>query len=253
VTQTPTQQQRNTQQQGHKPGQGQETQRNHLEDTLDEIHELSALIDHTLGIHATPSPTHRRSSSRPTHPPPPASAAAAAVIPSRPAPPIYSPTKLTDMLCIKVLQVHSLAPNLPKNLNLYVSFDWESLGKASTHALPQTVAAAITAQPHISFNATLRFRSPLPHGSSLQDALMTSPPLLVELHGRAAAAATGGNSGDNHQKDLCLGRHLIEDVSLFDFRRQPIQVKLLEGQRGSGRRTSAVTMAGIVDIEIVIM
>jgi hypothetical protein len=207
----------------------QQRQRNHLEDTLDEIHELSALIDHTLGIPATP-PTHRTSPKHSNHPPPPSQPAT----PSRPPTPVYSPTKLSDMLCIKVLQVHSLAGSLPKNLNLYVSFDWESLGRASTHALQQT-------KPQITFNATLRFRSPLPHGSSLQDALLTSPPLLIELHSR-------GSSGDHRQQDVCLGSQLINDVSLFDLRRQPIQVKLMEG--GSGR---TARVAGVVEIEIVIM
>lgn len=203
----------------------QQRQRNHLEDTLDEIHELSALIDHTLGIPATP-PIQRSSSKHANSPPPPPRP----TTPSRPVTPVYSPTKLSDMLCIKVLRVHSLAGSLPNNLNLYVSFDWESLGKASTHALQQT-------NPHIQFNATLRFRSPLPHGSSLQDALMTSPPLLIELYCRS----------EKRQQDVCLGRQLIDDVSLFDFRRQPIQVKLVGG---SSKTTHVV---GMVEIEIVIM
>jgi hypothetical protein len=199
---------------------------------MDEIHEISALIDHTLGIFATPSP----SSTRPT-PPPQSSSRAVSAPPPPPSPPpapigsIYSPTKLTDMLCIKVLQLHSLSSETPKGASLYLSFDWGTLGKASTQALPQTKS--------LHFNATLRYRSPLPHGSSLQDALMISPPLLIQLYSRH-------HESPLPRSDHCLGSKLIDDVSRIDLRTsQRVQIKLWS----DGKKA----LVGIAEIEIVIM
>jgi hypothetical protein len=137
------------------------------------------------------------------------------------------------MLCIKVLHVHSLSPDTPKSASLYLSFDWGTLGKASTQALPHT-------QPLVRYNATLRYRSPLPHGSSLQDALMISPPLLIQLCSRHE---------NTERQDFCLGRKLIDDVSRIDLRMsQRVQIKLWREE--GGKKT---LVGGIVEIEIVIM
>lgn len=181
---------------------------------MEEIQEMSALIDNALGIQTSHSPNHILQQHV-------RSTATQDISPASP----YSPTKLTDMLCIKVIQLHSLPNGMPKNLQLYLSFNWDGLGRASTHALRP---------PKHVYNATLRFRSPLPHGSSLQDALMNSPPLMIELLAR----------NENGHPDLCLGRKFIEDPSLFDLRKQPLQIKLDDGNNG---------MVGIVEIEIVIM
>lgn len=182
--------------------------RNHLEETLDEIHEMSALIDNALGISSSSTLSHVSQQIKS-----PATEGLS-----------YSPTKLTDMLCIKVIQLQTLL-NISKDMHLYVSFDWEVLGRASTHALRP---------PKHIYNATLRFRSPLPHGSSLQDALLNSPPLMIELFSR----------NENSSSDICLGRKFIEDLSLFDIRRQPLHIQLLDGK---------TNVVGVIDIEIVIM
>jgi Ca2+-dependent lipid-binding protein len=79
------------------------------------------------------------------------------------------------MLCIKVMRAYGL-PDMLGGTNPYILFDWGHLGRASTHAVQNTTSP--------EFNATLRFKSPSEHGSSLSTTLMNSPPLSISVYSR---------------------------------------------------------------------
>lgn len=166
---------------------------------LREANEIADMIDSTLGIHSVvednkPTPTgHLRRSNdyedvhnaiyeHNYHSSPSTPNGHATQSPHlhqhqrQPVPAPYSPvTASEDMLCIKVLRAYDL-PDVLGGTNPYILFDWGHLGRASTHAVKNTTAP--------EYNATLRFKSPSEHGSSLSTALMNSPPLSVTVHSR---------------------------------------------------------------------
>jgi hypothetical protein len=188
-------------------GGGGEGNDNEVDSAMREANEIAYLIDNTLGIQSfskedklhdyeevhnavyeheyqnshSSSPSrdqHRRSShnfSQQNHQSPQQSHHLQQQA-HKPTPAPYSPaTASQDMLCIKVFRAFDL-PDVLGGTNPYVLFDWGHLGRASTHAVKNATSP--------NFNATLRFKSPSEHGSSLATALMNSPPLSISVYSR---------------------------------------------------------------------
>lgn len=216
--------------------QQQQNQQKKYNQTLVDAEEVSIMIDQTLGIEAIIPPNKTtplnlsKSSNRMN---------SNSISPQNSlSTPIYSPTKLTDMICIKVFHVFSIPTDIPIiEMNPYVLFDWESLGKASTHSLQQTFTP--------TFNSTLKFRSPLPHGSSLQDTLLHSPPLLIQLYSKQNPQQLQQLQQEK-RFDRLIASKLINDVSLFDFKGNTVKIKLIK----NGTKN---ILGGIIEFEIVLV
>lgn len=152
---------------------------------------------------------------------------------------VYNLTKLTDMICIKVLRVFSIPTDISINdMNPYVVFDWDTLGKAATHSIQQTFTP--------EFNSILKFHSPLPHGSSIQETLLYSPPLLIQLYSRQHQRQSQSQSQQNVNNDKLIASNLINDVSLFDFNGDTIKIKLIK----NGTKN---ILGGIVEFDLSIV
>jgi hypothetical protein len=189
--------------------------------------DISSMIDATVGVIATPTVKT---------PPPPSLPMGLShnYLTDTGASPIspFTPTKYaTDMICIKVHQAYYYGQHDSDLINPYVTFDWGSLGKASTHALSQTW--------NPTFNSTLKFKSPAPQGAGLEDVLLMCPPISITLQSR-------GEGGDS---DRLLGRREIDDLSRLDFKNKfGISIELMQERGGKSRVKS-----GKVEFDITIV
>lgn len=115
---------------------------------------------------------------------------------THPVPAHYSPVFMPhDILCVHVIRAIGLRDVLG-GTNAYCVLDWGKLGKSSTHAVR-------SCEPY--FGSKLRFKSSTHAGSTLDDAMLSAPPLQIAVYSR--------NESVSHE---CIGIAHVHDIQLID-------------------------------------